>query len=58
MLGRPFGAPDEEWQTRTLADGTSFTVYKRHFEIDVLLDEVGGEALVSGRYFVLVRSTA
>src|SRR5205085_7328092 len=27
--GRPFGAPDEEWQTRTLADGTSFTVYKR-----------------------------
>jgi hypothetical protein len=32
-------------------------VYKRHFEIDVLLEEVGGEALFSGRYYVLVRSS-
>jgi len=54
--GRPSGARAEEWQRRTLADGTSYTVYKRHFEVDVLLAEVGGEALFSGRYFVLVRS--
>jgi hypothetical protein len=54
--GRPSGAPAEEWQTRTLADGTTYTVYKRHFEVDVLLGEVGGEALFSGRYFVLTRS--
>ena len=56
--GRPIGAQAEEWQTRALADGTTFTVYKRHFEIDVLLAGIGGEPLVSGRYFVLVRSTA
>ena len=29
----------------------------RHLDIDVLLAEVGGEALFSGRYYVLVRST-
>jgi SAM-dependent methyltransferase len=55
--GRPPGAKAEEWQTRTLPDGTTHTVYKRHFDIDVLLEEVGGEALFSGRYYVLVRSS-
>lgn len=38
--------------------GESYTVYKRHFEIDGLLAEVGGEALFIGQYYVLVRSTA
>ena len=55
--GCPPGAKPEEWQIRTLPDGTRHTVYKRHFDIDVLLDEVGGEALFGGRYYVLVRST-
>ena len=56
-LSRP-GARPEEWQTRSLADGSTHTVYKRHFDIDVLLAEVGGEPLFAGRYFVLVRSVA
>jgi SAM-dependent methyltransferase len=54
--GLPPGARPEEWQTRSLADGSTHTVYKRHFEMDALLAEVGGEPLFDGRYFVLVRS--
>jgi SAM-dependent methyltransferase len=54
--GLPPGARPEEWQTRRLSDGSTHTVYKRHFDLDVLLAEVGGEALFGGRYFVLVRS--
>jgi len=54
----PPGARSEEWQTRSLSDGSTHTVYKRHFDIDVLLAEVGGEALFGGQYFVLVRSNA
>ena len=56
--GRPPGAKAEEWQTRSLPDGTTHTVYKRHFEIDVLLAEIGGEPLFNGRYYVAVRSRA
>jgi hypothetical protein len=56
--GLPPGARSEERQTRSLADGSTHTVYKRHFDIDVLLAEVGGEPLFGGRYFVLVRSIA
>ena len=56
--GLPPGARSEEWQTRRLPDGSTHTVYKRHFDIDVLLAEVGGEPLFGGRYFVLVRSIA
>lgn len=56
--GLPPGAAPEEWQTRSLSDGSTHTVYKRHFDIDVLLAEVGGEPLFGGRYFVLVRSIA
>jgi len=54
--GRPPGAEAEEWQRRTLADATSYTVYKRHFDIDELVAEIGGEPLFGGRYYVLVRS--
>lgn len=56
--GCPPGAKAEEWQSRALGEGESYTVYKRHFEIDGLLAEVGGEALFIGQYYVLVRSTA
>jgi Methyltransferase domain len=54
--GLPPGAIAEEWQRRSLADGTTHTVYKRHFSIETLLAEVGGDPLFSGRYYVLVRS--
>jgi len=56
--GCPPGARAEEWQSRALGEGESYTVYKRHFQIDGLLAELGGEALFIGQYYVLVRSTA
>jgi SAM-dependent methyltransferase len=56
--GRPPGAKAQEWQTRGLADGTSYTVYKRHFNVDELLAEVGGEPLFCGSYYILLRSIA
>lgn len=54
--GRPPGAEPEEWQVREIADGTSYTVYKRHFAIDELVAEIGGELLFGGQYYVLARS--
>ena len=54
--GLPPGALAEEWQRRTLPDGTTHTVYKRHFTIESLAAEVRGDPLFGGRYYVLVRS--
>jgi hypothetical protein len=54
--GRPPGANAAEWQSRVLADATSYTVYKRHFDINELVAEIGGEPLFAGQYYVLVRS--
>jgi hypothetical protein len=54
--GLPPGAHGEEWQRRSLPDGTTHTVYKRHFDIETLSAEVDGDPLFSGRYYVLVRS--
>ena len=45
----------EEWQERTLNDGTQWRVYKRWFTADALLEELGGgRALHDGRWFVAV----
>jgi SAM-dependent methyltransferase len=54
--GLPPGAVAEEWQRRSLPDGTTYTVYKRHFTIETLSAEVCGDPLFGGRYYVLVRS--
>ena len=54
--GLPPGANAEEWQRRTLRGGTTHTVYKRHFNVDALATEIGGEPLFGGRYYVLVRA--
>ena len=54
--GLPPGAVAEEWQRRSLPDGTTYTVYKRHFSIEMLSAEVCGDPLFGGRYHVLVRS--
>jgi ubiquinone/menaquinone biosynthesis C-methylase UbiE len=49
----------EQWQERILDDGSRWTVYKRYFAPEVLVDELGGgEVLHSGRWFVVVRSPA
>ena len=52
--------PDREsegWQERILDDGTRWQVYKRYFEPEQLLEELGGgEILHAGRWFVAVRA--
>jgi ubiquinone/menaquinone biosynthesis C-methylase UbiE len=48
---------DEEWQARVLNDGSAWSVFKRYFTPQRLLDELGGgEVLHVGRWFVAVRS--
>jgi len=42
----------EQWQTRTLADGSRHRVYKRFFEPAELAAEAGGEVLLANRWFV------
>ena len=51
------GVEDEEWQERLLKDGSRWRVYKRYFEPEQLLAELGGGRIVfSGRWFVAVRA--
>ena len=48
---------NEEMQARILNDGTRWEVYKRWFTGDGLAAELGGgETLLEGRWFVLVRA--
>jgi SAM-dependent methyltransferase len=48
----------EEVQERVLEDGSTHHVYKRYFDPDGLVAELGSaKALVRGRWFVLVRAT-
>ncbi|MFN2470161.1 MAG: class I SAM-dependent methyltransferase [Gaiellaceae bacterium] len=47
----------EERQERILNDGSRWTVYKRYFTAEGLLEELGGgESLFSGTWFVATRS--
>ena len=49
--------PSEEHQQRVLNDGSRHSVYKRFFEPDELLAELGGgKVLHAGRWFVAVAS--
>jgi hypothetical protein len=51
------GHEPEEWQQRTIADGTPFPVFKRFFRPEQLVEELGGgEVLFAGDWFVLVRA--
>ena len=55
--GVHLGENRNEWQTRVLNDGSEWQVYKRFFDPDVLLAELGGgDVLHAGQWFVLVRS--
>jgi demethylmenaquinone methyltransferase/2-methoxy-6-polyprenyl-1,4-benzoquinol methylase len=50
------GVPATSWQDRVLNDGSRWQVYKRYFQPDLLLQEIGGgEALFAGQWFVVVR---
>jgi ubiquinone/menaquinone biosynthesis C-methylase UbiE len=48
--------PAEATDERVLTDGTRWEVYKRWFTGSDLADELGGEVLHEGRYFVAVRA--
>ena len=48
----------EEWQTRVLNDGSSFSVFKRYFDASQLADELGGgRVLHQSPWFVMVASS-
>jgi SAM-dependent methyltransferase len=47
----------EEWSERHLLDGSRWEVYKRYFSPAALIEELGGgDVLLAGRWFVVVRS--
>ncbi len=51
------GVEPEQWQERTLTDGTTHRVYKRHFRANQLAAELGGgRTLMDGRWFVAVET--
>lgn len=50
------GEPHERWEERTLADGSTWQVYKRVFEAAALAAELGGDVLHAGAWFVVVRA--
>jgi SAM-dependent methyltransferase len=56
--GRPPGVNAEEWQDRTLPDGGSYRIYRRHFDPTLLAEEIRGHVLFAGRFYVLARAWA
>jgi demethylmenaquinone methyltransferase/2-methoxy-6-polyprenyl-1,4-benzoquinol methylase len=46
----------EQWQERTLNDGSRHRVYKRYLTGPQLADELDGEVLLEGRWFVAART--
>jgi demethylmenaquinone methyltransferase/2-methoxy-6-polyprenyl-1,4-benzoquinol methylase len=49
------GVQPEEWQERVLNDGSRHRVFKRFLTADGLAEEIGGEPLLSGTWFVAAR---
>ena len=50
------GEEPERWEERRLSDGSTWPVFKRVFDPDGLAEELGGEVLHAGRWFVSVRA--
>jgi demethylmenaquinone methyltransferase/2-methoxy-6-polyprenyl-1,4-benzoquinol methylase len=50
------GVGAEEWQERVLNDGSRHRVYKRYLSGEQLAEEIGGEELLNGRWFVAARA--
>jgi ubiquinone/menaquinone biosynthesis C-methylase UbiE len=46
----------DRWEERRLKDGSTWTVYKRVFTGEHLAAELGGEVVLEGSWFVVVRS--
>jgi ubiquinone/menaquinone biosynthesis C-methylase UbiE len=51
------GVEAEQWQERVLNDGSRHRVYKRYLSAAQLADEIGGEALAEGEWFVAARTS-
>ena len=51
------GLVPELWEERLLNDGTRHRIYKRYFTADQLADEIDGEALMAGEWFVAARAS-
>jgi SAM-dependent methyltransferase len=51
------GTSPEQWQERTLNDGSRHRVYKRYFAPGQLATELGGESLFDGAWFAAARVT-
>ena len=55
--GRPAGVPAEQWQQRTSGlDQQIYNVHRRHFDARELADEIGGQVLFAGHFYVVVTS--
>jgi ubiquinone/menaquinone biosynthesis C-methylase UbiE len=53
---RGSGDKPERWEERRLKDGSLWTVYKRVFDGEDLAEELGGELLFKGDWFLLARA--
>ena len=51
------GVAAEQWQERTLGDGSRHRVYKRYLSAGELAAEIGGEPVLDGHWFVAARAT-
>ncbi|MDX6387569.1 MAG: hypothetical protein QOD85_1371 [Gaiellaceae bacterium] len=50
------GDEGERWEERRLKDGSHWTVYKRVFEGEDLAEELGGELVFKGDWFLIARA--
>jgi SAM-dependent methyltransferase len=50
------GGPAERWDDRTLNDGSTHRVFKRYLTARQLTDEIGGEVLLDGDWFVAAQA--
>jgi SAM-dependent methyltransferase len=52
--GRPIGVPAEQIQRRSLSGSGHFEIYRRHFNVEELAQELRGRPVFAGRFYVLV----
>jgi len=38
---------------RSLPDGTSYPIFRRHLDVETLAGEIAGHPLLGGQYFVM-----
>jgi ubiquinone/menaquinone biosynthesis C-methylase UbiE len=50
------GLPAEAWEERGLRDGSRYSIFKRYFTGKALAEEVRGDVLYDGTYFVVTTS--